>query len=491
VCAVDLRGLLTFANPAAQRLLGWPESELLGRDLHEIGHPHRESTCPILDVARTHSSYQSDDDCLRRRDGTLLAVSLTASPLADGSSEGAVLAFQDITERKRRIEADRFLARASESFSELLDYELVLARVASLCVPELADACTVLVGEENQGFARISVGLSGGDDPPIVEHLAAGRFLAEEMQLETHEIAPAALREIVGRDWADRGPHASLSVTLRSGGRPIGRLILLTRQPRRPPDPLVACELAHRAAMAIENAILYREAQQAVRVRDEFLSIASHELRTPLTPLRLQLGDLLERARSMANQPTEKLTARLESASRQVDRMSRLVSNLLDVSRIAAGRVVLERELVDLVALVAEVLDRSEPEVQRAGYRVDFEGEGPLVGPWDRMRIDQVITNLLSNALKYGEGKPIEISARQKDGAAVLTVRDHGIGVAPEQIERIFGRFERAVSGRSYGGLGLGLYIVRQFVEAHGGSVKLESRVGEGSTFTVELPLHS
>jgi signal transduction histidine kinase len=268
-------------------------------------------------------------------------------------------------------------------------------------------------------------------------------------------------------------------------------MVLLTGAERRPPDAALAHELAHRAAMAIDNARLYHDVQQAVRVRDEFLSIASHELRTPLTPLRLQIHDLLDRAREkkLLAQPPERVTARLESASRQVDRVARLVSNLLDVSRIAAGRVALEREELDLTALVREVLERAEPEAQRGGYRLSLDAPAPVIGHWDRLRIDQALTNLLSNALKYGEGRPIDVRVVAEDAKALVTVRDHGIGIAPEQLERIFGRFERAVSERAYGGLGLGLYIVRRFVEAHGGVVRVESRAGEGSAFTLELPL--
>src|SRR5262249_40052064 len=159
----------------------------------------------------------------------------------------------------------------------------------------------------------------------------------------------------------------------------------------------------------------------------EFLSVASHELRTPLTPLRLQIGDLLDRARS-SEVPTEKLASRLESLSRQVDRLTRLVGNLLDVSRIVAGRVAIEREAVDLGALVREVLERAAPESQRAHSGVSFHGEGPLVGSWDRLRIDQIVTNLVSNAIKYGAGNPIEVVARRQGNQAVLSVRDRGIG---------------------------------------------------------------
>src|SRR5262249_13101295 len=197
------------------------------------------------------------------------------------------------------------------------------------------------------------------------------------------------------------------------------------------PDVGLAQELAHRVAMAIDNARLYYEAQQAIRVREEFLSIASHELRTPLTPLRLQIHDLLERARSakLLAQPPERVTARLESASRQVDRVTRLVSNLLDVTRIVGGRIALEREPTDLTWVVREVLDRADPEVQRGNYRVQLDAPAPIVGNWDRLRIEQVITNLFSNALKYGEGKPIDVTVQRQGDRAVLRVHDHGIGI--------------------------------------------------------------
>jgi PAS domain S-box-containing protein len=509
VCAIDKGGRLTFANPAAQRMLGWSETELIGRDLHEIAHPERSEAhadglrCPILDVMRSQSSYHSEDDLMRRRDGEVVPVSLTVSPLCDGAINGAVLAFQDITERKRLVQAEHFLAQASESLATLLDFERALMRAASICVPEIADVCAVAVAVDEL-FSRVTVGLpdvGGGIVAPTVTRLrvdaASERFIAPSAGAEAHATAPAELLGFVaGAAGAralleERGPFASLHLALRSRGQTLGSMILLTHAGRRPPDAALANELAHRAAMAIDNARLYDDAEQAIRARDEFLSIASHELRTPLTPLRLQIHDLLDRARSaqLLGQSPERVTARLESASRQVDRVARLVSNLLDVSRIAGGRVTLEREDTDLVAVVRDVLERAEPEVQRAHYHVRFNASGSIVGRWDRLRIDQIVTNLLSNALKYGGGEPIEVAVWREGDKALMRVRDHGIGIAPAELDRIFGRFERAVSARAYGGLGLGLYIVRRFVEAHGGTVRVHSRESEGSSFIVELPL--
>jgi signal transduction histidine kinase len=248
-------------------------------------------------------------------------------------------------------------------------------------------------------------------------------------------------------------------------------------------------ELARRATSALENADLLRTTREAVRLRDEFLSVASHELKTPLTPLSLKLQAM---ARSVKSGGLEALERRLpgdvEVMRRQVRRLSDLVDDLLDVSRISTGRLKLELERVDLEALTREVLSRFESEAERVGCRLELGVEGASVGQWDRLRLEQVVTNLLSNAIKYGAGTPIHIRVVGGESRVRLVVRDEGIGIEPEARERIFGKFERAVSERNYGGLGLGLYITRQIVEALGGTIWVESAPGQGATFSVELP---
>jgi len=225
------------------------------------------------------------------------------------------------------------------------------------------------------------------------------------------------------------------------------------------------------------------ELQNAVRIRDDFLSIASHELHTPLTPLKLQIERLQRREQS----PTQ-LKDKLSVVARQVDRLSNLVRQLLDVSRITGGRLRLTPEEVDLTAVVRDTAAALQSESKQSGSTIDIHAEASVVGHWDPTRIEQITTNLLSNAIKYGQGKPILVQVSHENGTARLSVHDQGIGIAPEQQARIFDRFERAVSVRHYGGFGLGLWIVRQIVEASGGQVTVESQVGQGSTFTVELP---
>ena len=229
--------------------------------------------------------------------------------------------------------------------------------------------------------------------------------------------------------------------------------------------------------------------QATIRLRDEFLSVASHELRTPLATLQLQLQSALRLFERPAGDALgERLPKKLAGAVTQTHRLARLVDTLLDVSRIARGRLELRLEELDLAEVVREVVERFKDEAARAGCPLEA-ALSPARGHWDRLRVEQVVTNLLSNSIKYAAGKPIGILVEAREDTALFVVHDEGIGIEPAQLDRIFGRFERAAPARHYGGLGLGLYIVRQIVDAHGGQVTVVSRPGEGSTFTIELPL--
>ncbi len=225
------------------------------------------------------------------------------------------------------------------------------------------------------------------------------------------------------------------------------------------------------------------ESKQAVFARDEFLSIASHELRTPLTALKLRLQSVLH-----AQDLSEKTERRLDSAVRQTERLERLIDNLLDVSRITTGHLELEPESFDLAEMTQEVAERFREQAMGGGIPVELRAPEPVLGCWDRMRLEQVATNLLANALKYGAGKPVGLSVSGDEKNAVLTVADQGIGIAPEDRARIFHQFERVQGRRTFGGLGMGLYIARQITQAHGGRIEVESDQGKGSSFHVILP---
>ncbi len=422
-------------------------------------------------------------------------------------------------EQQARAEAEEaqrraaFLAEASTALAASLDFPTTLANVTRLAVPHLADWCAVHTLEADGCIRQLAV---AHVDPKKVEFareleqryppdpkapfgvpqvLRSGR--AEILSEVPESVLQAYARDAEHlRLLHELGLQSYMIVPMVARGRTLGTIAFASAESSRrygPDDLALAEDLAYRAAVAVDNAQLYREAQDAVKVRDHFLSIASHELRTPLSPVHLQIQVLLRavRAGTLDKMPHGRLLNTLEICDRQIKQLVRLISDLLDVSRIAAGRLDLRWEDVDLSSLVGDVVARFSAEAALAGCPVQVHAQTAVLGRWDRLRLEQVVTNLLSNAVKYGPGQPIDITVEAAENLARLKVRDQGMGIAPEHQARIFQRFERAVSGHSYGGLGLGLFIVHQIVLALGGSIWVQSEVGKGSTFTVELPRHS
>ncbi|ADO71280.1 hybrid sensor histidine kinase/response regulator [Stigmatella aurantiaca] len=237
---------------------------------------------------------------------------------------------------------------------------------------------------------------------------------------------------------------------------------------------------------------LQRRAQDAIRVRDDFLSVAAHELKTPLTALRLHLERtfFLTTRTKTDTVPKASLDKGLSASLRQLSRLQQLLDTLLDVSRVSNRRLKLEVGTVDLADVAREVHQRLEPAARALDTEIQLElPAGPLVLFGDRLRMEQVLNNLLTNALKYGNGKPVLLRVEAREDMAVICVKDQGIGIAVQDQARIFERFERATPTQQSGSLGLGLYIAREIVSAHGGTIAVDSQSGHGATFQVLLPL--
>ena len=264
-----------------------------------------------------------------------------------------------------------------------------------------------------------------------------------------------------------------------------GRIVERYSRPQRIGDRIIGRVWSFRDVTAQRRA--EHTLELAVQMRDEFLGIASHELFTPITSLAVAIRGLRESADSRAGE--EQRTRLFRNAERQVARLARLVQELLDVTRIDGGRMGLDVDDVDLCEVARDVLERFAPELERDGIDAALSADQPVVGRWDRTRLEQVATNLVGNAIKFGRGRPIRLTVSLVGGRGELAVRDQGIGIAKDQQALIFERFQRAVSSRHFAGLGLGLYITRQIIEAHGGTLGLDSVEGEGSTFMVRLPL--
>jgi len=310
-----------------------------------------------------------------------------------------------------------------------------------------------------------------------------GQRIMEQIRSDASALEAVARRRLGERTLRTGDAARSTRVELVAGAIMTYGLLALVAV-------LVLREIRDRTAFARERHRLYEEAQRALSVRDAFVSVAGHEFRTPIAALSLTLHNL-RRLASISGQPA--ITEKLAGPLRSVKRLARLTDELLAVGRLGAGRMESELETFDLAALVVEVSDRLRDEAAdvRSELKVNVAGAGVVEGAWDRSQLDQVITNLLTNAMKFGRGAPVEITLEASDGAARLTVRDHGIGIAPENQIRIFEKFERGASDRTYPGIGLGLWIARELVHQHGGTIRVESEPGRGAAFHVELPVRA
>ncbi|HEX5745008.1 MAG TPA: ATP-binding protein [Archangium sp.] len=465
----DGQGRVLDANSALLRMLGYSRRDVREECLtwSELTPPReRVVTEGALRRLRTDGSFHSHEGTLMRKDGSGAPVLLGST----GLGEGRVMTFAlDLSDWKP----------TESPVPQEMD-----ARLHAL----IAHAPVVLFALDRDGLVTLSEG-QGLETMGFKPRQVVGMSVFDLYRAETSVLANVR-RALSGEEF--------FSVETLSNGRMYETHWVPLRDPEgRLTGTLgLAVDVTQRERETRWRARLFSEAQEArteaermVRLRDEFLSVASHELKTPLTSLSLQLHTLLQRARQGTRPEDAETAQRLEKAQRQLHKLARMMDELLDVSRLAEGRLRLELSDVDLVQVVREVLERLQEEASRTGSRLELRADGPVVGRWDRTKLEQVVTNLVSNALKYGAGAPVEVQVHSSGAMALLEVKDHGIGIAPEDLERIFGKFERAVPVRQYGGFGLGLYIVRQIVEALGGGVDAESTPGQGATFHLVLPL--
>jgi PAS domain S-box-containing protein len=506
IAHLDEDGHWQRVNPQLCRLLDYSERQMLGSRWQSSCHAEDLTAAQrvFVQLCTGQLSRARLDMRFVRRDGSVVWTELTLSVMrgvGDDQALKLICAVEDMTARHQAAERQQLLCVASAFLLRSLDYRSNLQSVANLSLPLLGDWCVISTEKQEGSGRELAIGHTAVHPLAAVEqsYRVIGDTVAHvvktgekawctsiknlamdisQLQCATHEMLRTA------------GLHQLLVLPLKIRDKIVGTLSLGTtflRDPNSFDEGIATAEeLAHRISSAVDNASLYQKAQEAIRTRDAFLSIASHELRTPLTPLKLKL----ERAvRSKGTLPQARLEATLQSAELQVRRIVQLIDNLFDVSCISTGRLQLQSARVDLAEITREVTSRFSEELRRADCTLQLQVDQAVFGHWDRLRMEQVVTNLLNNSMKYGGGKPIEIAVDQVGNEARLQVRDHGIGIDPQKLARIFECYEQAVSARAYGGLGLGLYIVRQILQAHGGTIAVQSTLGEGTEFRVTLPL--
>ena len=528
---VDTQGAVTFINPAAQRLFGWTAAELQGRTMHDVTHylrpdgsPFPAEECVGLQVLRHGSAIKDHEDVFIRKDGTFFPVVYSCSRIvSEGRTAGLVVVFRDVTEAKRTeaereellaiTERARVEAESASATTRALQ-RVVDATIADLSLDDLlqevlervretvsADTALILLrqqeGREEVLRVRMAVGLdeeAQRDTRVPMGTGFAGRIAADRTALVWDDVDYA---RTVSPFIRSKGVRSLAGVPLLTGERLIGVLHVAGQRPAQfqPDDVELLRVAAERIALAIERAAARdaeREARGAAeaasRTKDEFLSVLSHELRTPLASMTNWLRVL--------RVGTDKgLRARaLDSMERNIRAQTKLVEDLLDVSRIVTGRLRLDLQPVDLATVVRAAIETIAPAAEAKGVRVETALNGtPVVVAGDADRLQQIAWNLLSNAVKFTPGGGHVAVQLLPEGAHVrLVVRDTGRGIQGTFLPRAFERFQQAepAESRRYGGLGLGLAITRHLTELHGGTVAVESAgEGRGTTLTVSLPL--
>lgn len=512
IISKSLDGIIVSWNKGAERLYGYTVQEVVGKPLSILIPPdHQDELTAIMDQLKRGERIEHFETKRLRKDGRLIDVSLTISPVkgTDGRIIGASKIARDITGRKQAEHTARFLADTSAALAELTDYESTLQKVASLAVPFFADGCAVDIQDADGSLRRLAVTHT---DPAKVQllreldrryppRLSERHGIMEVLRSGKPEWAPIITDSLL-RDSIQEQEHLSLvrelglksyiCVPLKSRTRVLGALTFVTAQSGRIYDTThvrVAVDLAHRAVIAIENASLLAALKESDRHKDEFLAMLAHELRNPLAPIRNAVQIL-----HVKGPPVPELQWAREVIDRQVQQMTRLVDDLLDVSRISRGRIDLRKEQMELATVVSSAVEASRPLIEKWGHDlvVSVPPE-PIHLEADLARLSQVLSNLLNNAAKYtNPGGRIWLTAERQSGQVLIRVRDTGIGIPKEMLGRIFEMFKQVDRSldRAQGGLGIGLTLVQRLVEMHGGSIKAHSAgPGKGSEFVLRLPL--
>lgn len=518
--AVQARELEQPLLPYVPEIIDWV-ADLIRDDVRPTREPQHAAAerralirlGEAFDPAQVVLEFSLLRECLLRTGPTELddRALLSLNRAIDRSVAASVARYAQFRERALRghraaEEVHRFLSECSKQLAESIEYEATLASVTRLAVPRIADWCAVDLLDDGH-VRRVSVAhvdparVTLAEDigrryPPSLEApRGIGMVLRTGRPDWIPDISDVVLKQVT-RDaehfqtLRHLGLRSLIIVPMIARGRVLGALTMASAESGRrytPHDVSMAEELARRAAVALDNARLHREAREAVRIRENVLAVVSHDLRNPLSSIVMAAGLLARRGPQQGGD--DRGQKQVESIQRAANRMERLINELLDMARIQAGRLSIEPQQTDLVEILADAIDPMEPLAQAEGLRLHRElPEGPVPVLCDRQRVIQALSNLLSNAIKYGQsGRAVTLRATPRDHDVVVAVEDSGQGIPRDELPRVFDPYWTADRNGAKG-TGLGLFITKGIVEAHGGRIWAESEIGRGSTFLFTLP---
>ncbi|NBX76169.1 MAG: PAS domain-containing sensor histidine kinase [Proteobacteria bacterium] len=479
VSVADGDGQALWYNDAWYRYTGSSPQEKAGINWRHVHHP---DYFPLV-LSKWKNGLETKAEFevqfpLKGKDGMYRRFHYRATPVKDGS--GKVLLWcgtsTDIEAEMVQVEDQQFLKEATTTLNSSLDFDSILSMSETHPVPLFADWGTTINIAESDSKAK--------------EELLG---LLEEVnwdQIREGKVEVLVIKALTNLFLRDNGfsEAAIFPILLRGGAYGAYVYCLKKEQAFDSRKIRMLTEFTQLCTNALNNAKLHEDVKNAVQTRDDFISVASHELKTPLTSLQLQVQMLERQLQEGQNVKPENIKS-AEFCREQIQKLSHLIGQLFDITQIRIGKVQLERTESDLLFHIGEVCKRFHSQAKAQGVEIEWSPKDPIVGNWDALRLEQIISNLISNALKYGNGKPILIKAEflEKERKARFSVCDRGLGIPKTQQRKIFERFSSGSPNSR--GLGLGLYICRQLTQAHGGKIEVKSQEGEGSEFTVTLPL--
>lgn len=497
---VDLSLRYQFVNSSYEEWFGMSPESIINKTIPEVlGEEYFQRYRPYIERALEGETVQFESSVIANKKNLHFQLKYVPFKTA-GIQKGFLVLGFDITSRKNAELDQRLLAQLARDFASISDSKQIISLATEKLALHLGVNRSWLVDLDDDYKQAVVHADYARNLPSLKGCYNLDDFGTDMVQYWRHhkiscleDVTTDPRTITASQEYLGIGIGAMISVPLYRAGKLVGALNVSSSSPRKweEREKDLICSLGDYLWLSLENARLFKDLQNAVKSRDEFLNSCSHELKTPLTSMMLQFqlaSKLIEKNDPVSYLP-ETIEHRVTLTNRQLERMSKLIDNMLDVSRIAAGKLSCEFFPLDLNPIVQKVVEKFMPQMRTLEIGLHLDLDPGIIIMGDSKRLDQALSNLISNAIKFGKSQPISIMLKKHEKSTSLSVSDQGIGIATKDQARVFRRFERGTSTSTVEGLGLGLFITWEIVRHHDGNLLMESELNKGTTFTLELPL--